>query len=82
MVDITKLKSMVAKYDVDHAKPVKDYSKNRERLRKLVDEHGVEVTAIATGLAESSVRVHCNNSQSGMISAYRLKRAETVLSKL
>jgi hypothetical protein len=82
MVDISWLKQCVKQYDIDHAEPKQDHDKNRKRLSWLVNKHGIEVVAVATGLAESSVRVHCNNSQSGMISAYRLKRAEAILAKV
>ena len=78
MVDITKLKSMVAEYK----KPVPDYDDNRKRLRNLVTKYGVEVTAIATGFNENTVKQYIRNGRAPMISTASLDQAEVVLCKL
>ena len=83
MVDITKLKSMVIKYDAERAQPAKDYSINRKRLSDMVELYGHEVVAIATGFTESTIKQHCRNKNgTAMISSYRLDRAEHCLAKL
>ena len=82
MVDITKLRSKVEHYDKKHAKPEPDYDDNQRRLRKLVDDHGIVATSIATGFTDSTIKQHCRNGRAGMISSYRLERAESVLSEM
>ena len=83
MVDIKKLRSRVMKYNMMNKKPIPDYSVNRKRLCELVDNHGPEATAIATGLTEATVRQHYRNaSGTAMISSHRLDRAEAVLSEV
>lgn len=71
------------KYNQENKKRVPDYSKQRKRLCKLVDEHGLEATAVATGLSLSSVQQHYRNGTgTAMISSSRLDRAEVVFSQL
>ena len=82
MVDINKLKSKVVHYDKKHAVPGPDYDENQKRLRKLVDKYDIEVVAIATGFTESTIKQHYRNNRAGMISSYRLERAESVLSEV
>jgi hypothetical protein len=83
MVDIEKLKKEVMKYNLEEKKNAPDYTINRNRLCRLVDEYGPEATAIATGLAETTVYQHYRNCRgTAMISSHRLDRAETVLFKL
>lgn len=51
---------------------------NRERLRKLVKQHGYDATAAATGWKVSSISQYLRN-KSPLISEKRLSDAENIL---
>jgi hypothetical protein len=80
MIDLKKLRKNVAHYNRKNKLPVTDYSANRERLLVLVERYSVQVVSIATGLSESTIKQHIRNKAgTGMISTYRLDKAEAVL---
>jgi len=84
MVNIDKLKQRIEDYDKANKQAAPDYSASRTRLCNLVDDHGYEAVALATGLNENTVRQHYRNKNgsTAMVAENRLDRAEVVLSGL
>lgn len=82
-INLDKIRELAMEYDQSTVKYTPAYDKNHQRLKELVDEHGIEAVSAATGLTMSTVQQHYrNNYSTAMVSDDRIKKAEYVFSKL
>lgn len=61
---------------------VKDYTDRQNRLKLLVDTHGIEAVAAASNLSVNTVRQYCRTRMPSTIAERPVIEAETILEGL
>ncbi len=81
---LTELKELGEQYDHERNGPKPCNTELTQRLKSLVEKHGVSVVAAVLGLSESSVLVYTRykNAQYGCVSQDNVVKAETILKNL
>lgn len=83
-MNLNKLKDLGRQYDEEQNETVISNSELTQRLKQLVDTHGVSSVAAVLEKSESTILVYTRhkNSKSGCVKQYDLIKAETVLNNL
>jgi len=77
----TRIKQLVAAYN-DPNRMFRVMLDRKERLKHLVDKHGLEAVALAGGYTESTLKQYLRNKLPNNIGLEALNQAETVLRQL
>ena len=61
---------------------MKEYTDRQDRLKALVEVHGIESVAVASGLSETTVRQYCRTRMPSTIGEKPVSEAEVILKGL